>query len=124
MRNDPLVLAIFEILYATGIRQWELINLVLQDIDMENCTIRIRNSIDRDRIIPFSEKCRQALTITVRKNNLPNFFCTGENRLLTGDYTICKLRQYAKTADCFTDISIYIFRVTYVAKIQSPYNGT
>ncbi|AGC68461.1 tyrosine recombinase XerD [Thermoclostridium stercorarium subsp. stercorarium DSM 8532] len=48
--------AMLELLYATGIRVSELISLDLSDLDLQQCTLRCRNS-NRERVIPVSKKC-------------------------------------------------------------------
>lgn len=44
---------IIELLYSTGIRRIELINIKLKDIDIENKTIKILGKRNKERIIPL-----------------------------------------------------------------------
>ncbi len=44
---------IIEMLYCTGIRRSELINLKETDIDTHNCTIKVLGKRNKERIIPF-----------------------------------------------------------------------
>lgn len=53
--------AIFEILYATGIRCSELINIKLEDIDWENKTIRIFGKGSTERIVLFGTQAKKQL---------------------------------------------------------------
>ncbi len=53
--------AIFELLYATGIRCAELVSIRFQDIDMDNKTVRIRGKGDKERIVLFGDKAREKL---------------------------------------------------------------
>jgi len=53
--------AIFEILYATGIRCSELVNMKLEDIDWENKTIRIFGKGRTERIVLFGSKAKKVL---------------------------------------------------------------
>lgn len=48
--------AMLELLYATGIRCSELVNITLQDIDFENKTIRIKGKGSVERIVLFGDK--------------------------------------------------------------------
>jgi len=49
--------AILEVLYSTGIRRGELINLLVQDIDMERGTLLVRQGKGKkDRMIPIGER--------------------------------------------------------------------
>lgn len=52
---------IFELLYATGMRCSELINIRLSDVDMENKTIRILGKGKRERLVLFGQKAKDRL---------------------------------------------------------------
>ncbi|MFN8254121.1 MAG: tyrosine-type recombinase/integrase [Bacteroidales bacterium] len=52
---------IVEILYCTGIRLSELINLKKQDIDFVNNTIKVIGKRKKERIIPFPESLKTVL---------------------------------------------------------------
>lgn len=53
--------AIFELLYATGIRCSELINIKVSDIDMNNKIIRVMGKGKRERLVLFGEKAKSKL---------------------------------------------------------------
>lgn len=53
--------AILELLYATGVRCSELTNIMLQDINMEEKTIRIRGKGKKERIVLFGNKAKEKL---------------------------------------------------------------
>lgn len=59
--------AIFELLYATGIRCAELVSIRMQDLDMNNKTIRIRGKGNKERMVLFGEKARAKLTEYIEK---------------------------------------------------------
>jgi len=52
---------IIELLYATGIRCSELVNIRLCDIDMINKTIRIKGKGDKERITLFGTKAKERI---------------------------------------------------------------
>jgi len=54
--------AIFELLYATGIRCSELTNIKLKDIDMHHKTIRISGKGSKERIVLFGQKAHDKIT--------------------------------------------------------------
>ena len=63
--------AIFELLYATGIRCAELVSIRFQDIDMNNKTIRIRGKGDKERIVLFGDKAKNKIKEYILKERLP-----------------------------------------------------
>jgi tyrosine recombinase XerC len=53
--------ALLELLYSTGVRLSELINLRLSDIDWYNNTIKVSGKGRKYRVIPFGRKAKDAL---------------------------------------------------------------
>ena len=47
--------AMLELLYATGLRISELLNLKIGDIDLENCVVRCVGKGSKERIVPIGE---------------------------------------------------------------------
>lgn len=60
--------AMLEVLYATGTRISELINLELNQIDFDECIIRVTGKGKKDRIIPIADTAMDAL-----KNYILNY---------------------------------------------------
>jgi len=63
-RTDDLRLrdqAIIELLYASGIRVSELVNIKMPSINLKNRTIRILGKGRKERIVMFSVSCQQTL---------------------------------------------------------------
>jgi integrase/recombinase XerC len=53
--------AILELLYASGLRVSELVNLSLQDIDFNNQTVRVKGKGRKERMVPFGDHAKKAL---------------------------------------------------------------
>ena len=53
--------AMLEVLYGTGIRVSELINIKLSDIDLTEDYIRITGKGSKERIVPFNDVCKNYL---------------------------------------------------------------
>ena len=69
-RTDPMMLrdeAIVETLYYTGIRASELVNLKLEDVFLKDRILRVIGKGNKERIVPFTERCRDTLTEYVSK---------------------------------------------------------
>ncbi len=56
-------LLIIEILYATGVRVSELVNIKLKDIDLYSDSIKITGKGSKERIVFFGSFCRHALDL-------------------------------------------------------------
>jgi integrase/recombinase XerC len=57
MRN----LAIFELMYSTGMRAQEVLNINIDDLHMEGMWVKVRGKGGKERILPFGEKAQHAL---------------------------------------------------------------
>jgi integrase/recombinase XerC len=66
--------AILELLYATGVRVSELVQLDLRDIDFHNKLLRVFGKRRKERIVPFGEPAVKALRdyLNVREKFLMN----------------------------------------------------
>lgn len=53
--------AMLELMYASGIRVSEMVNLNLQDIDFSNQTLRVKGKGRKERVVPFGEHAKRAL---------------------------------------------------------------
>jgi len=53
--------SIFELIYATGVRCSELVNIKISDIDFDNKAIRIMGKGKKERIVLFGEKAKSKL---------------------------------------------------------------
>lgn len=64
MREDELMMrdqAILELLYASGMRAFELCALKTNNIDFRNRTLRILGKGNKERVIPFSLTAKEAM---------------------------------------------------------------
>lgn len=58
---------IMELLYATGMRRAELINLKISDINFHSHTMKVLGKGNKERIIPFAEKLQTQMKIYLEK---------------------------------------------------------
>lgn len=71
LRTDDFMLrdqAILELLYASGLRVSELVNVKLSNMDVRNRTIRVLGKGRKERLVMFSKSC-QATLIDYLKNS-------------------------------------------------------
>ena len=116
--------AMLEILYATGIRVSELINLDMSDVNLQmNCIIC--HDGGKERVIPFGSKARMALSkymeygrpVLVEDKSSTVLFsnCSGQKMSRQGFWKLIK--YYAKRADIETDITPHTLRHSFAAHL-------
>ena len=62
--------AVFELLYATGLRVSELVNLTVKNVDFKTGLIRTTGKGSKDRIVPMGKKAKEALSRYMKERNL------------------------------------------------------
>jgi len=67
--EDPLEKAIFELLYATGMRASELCGLNISDINWEKRIIKVQGKGGKERFVLFNESAERALKIYLAQTN-------------------------------------------------------
>ena len=60
--------AMIELMYATGLRVSELINIKINDIDIDSCIVKTLGKGSKERIIPIGEYA--ILFLIVKENNM------------------------------------------------------
>lgn len=73
--------AMLELMYSSGLRVSELIELNVNDIDIENASVRIFGKGSKERIVPLNEYATNALNEYILYHR-PNLFKHGENNYL------------------------------------------
>jgi len=68
LRNEALL----EVLYATGMRVSEVVNLRLEDLNLQASSAIVRGKGDKERIVPFGVAARDAL-LTYLRDVRPRF---------------------------------------------------
>ncbi len=53
--------AMLELIYATGLRVSELVNLKIEDVDLDMCIVRCMGKGSKERIVPFGEYAHKYL---------------------------------------------------------------
>lgn len=116
--------AMLELLYATGIRVSELINLRVSDVNLQMGFILCRDA-HKERLIPFGVKAKNALLnylngtreVMVENKNSDILFanCQGESMSRQGFWKIIK--YYAKKAGIEADITPHTLRHSFAAHL-------
>jgi integrase/recombinase XerD len=73
--------AILELMYATGLRISEVINLEFKNIDFDECIVRIIGKGSKERIVPINDYALEALNNYLNIAR-PNMLIKGENNYI------------------------------------------
>ncbi len=108
--------AMFETLYATGMRVSEIINVKVSDVNLEEQTIRVLGKGNKERIVIINNSAKQALENYIDKYRLQlqveltdYLFLNMKGRKLSRQGFNYILKNYAKEVG-ISDISPHIFR--------------
>jgi integrase/recombinase XerC len=105
---------IFELLYATGMRRAELINLKPTHIDSRNCSIKVLGKGNKERILPVSSELIQLL-LQYKNDKENNFEVPDEEILLVNEKGKKLYPKYI-----YNIVSKYLSQVTTISK-KSPH---
>jgi integrase/recombinase XerD len=117
--------AIIELLYASGMRVSELVNLKVGDIDLTNAIVRTISKGRKERIIPLGEYSIVALNMylsgyrnTFIKNNYSEYlFLNSRGDKLTRQAIFKMLKQLAKEKMIKTDFSPHTLRHSFASHL-------
>ena len=109
--------AMIELMYATGVRISELINLEYSNIDLNRSLIKVMGKGGKERMIPFGD---DALTWLInyiefrRKNNLSlnsrDFFISQQGKKITRQAFWHRIKIYLKASGLSMDVSPHTLR--------------
>lgn len=119
--------AMFELLYATGMRVSELLNLKINDLNLEEGFVRVIGKRNKERIIPIGEPAVLAIKeylnlvrpFFLNKKNISNPYLflnqRGEKLTRMGFWKI--LKKYVKLAGIEKKITPHTFRHTFATHL-------
>ena len=117
--------AMLELIYATGARISEITNLELNQIDYDECVIRVTGKGRKDRIIPFGDTSSKALKnyienyrIFLIKNDTCNFVFINKNGSKISRQMVFKiLKSLAKKAGIEKEVSPHTLRHSFATNL-------
>ena len=109
--------AMIELMYATGVRISELINLEYSNIDLNRSLIKVMGKGGKERMIPFGDDAHSWLINYIefrRKNNLSlnsrDFFISQQGKKITRQAFWHRIKIYLKASGLSIDISPHTLR--------------
>ena len=73
--------ALLELMYATGLRISEVVELEFKNIDFDDCIVRVMGKGSKERIVPINDYALDALKDYIN-NARPNMLIKGENNYI------------------------------------------
>ena len=119
--------AMLELLYATGIRVSELVNLKLNNIDLENDIIRVLGKGSKERISPITTEAEKYLRIYIehyrnqllKRNDSEYLFINNFGGKISRQGFFKNLKQIAKKQGIEKEISPHTLRHSYATHLLS-----
>lgn len=105
--------AMIEMLYATGMRISELINLKLNNVDTNRCVVKVLGKGSKERLIPFGENALEALNLYLNirpSSNSKEVFLSNRKRRLSRITFWQRIKTYLKREKLKLSISPHTLR--------------
>ena len=117
--------AMLELMYATGLRVSELVNLESNDINVENATVRCIGKGNKERIIPIGEVALFYLETYLKeyRNSLlkgyvcDKLFLNNHGKAMTRQGFFKIIKKLAKEKDITTDFSPHTLRHSFATHL-------
>ena len=114
--RNRLILAL---LYSSGLRVSELVSLRIDDVDLEDRTLRIRGKGEKDRIVLFDEETQVLIDtyIEVRFHQGEHLFLNRFGNNLTPRYVQMMIKNYAEMAGIKKRVTPHILRHSFATHL-------
>lgn len=117
--------AMLEVMYATGLRVSELVNLKVYDIDLNNAYIRTMGKGSKERIIPLGSKAIDALLVylnnyrssLIKKETNDYLFLNNHGKKMTRQGFFIIIKKIADEKGIKIDISPHILRHSFASHL-------
>lgn len=114
--RDKLILTI---LYSSGLRISELINLKINDIDIDERTMRIRGKGDKDRVVLFDETTKELILkyISIRENESEYLILNRFNKPISAKYIQLMIKKYGEKANITKTLTPHVLRHSFATHL-------
>lgn len=117
--------AMLELMYSSGLRVSELINVKIHDIDVSNCIIRIMGKGSKERIVPLGDYAIRYIELYLKeyrekliKRELNDYlFLNNHGNKMTRQGFFKILKQIAKEKNIKTDFSPHTLRHSFATHL-------
>lgn len=116
--------AMLELMYSSGLRISELINLKIYNIDLDIGTVRVMGKGSKERLIPvdevaiyYTKKYIQEYRIILNKKNSDYLFLNRFGDKLTRQFFFKKIKEIAQKKNIKTDFSPHTIRHSFATHL-------
>lgn len=117
--------ALLELMYATGVRASEVVELKVDALDLEAGTVRCVGKGDKERILPLHERAREALHIylqagrvkLLRRQDESALFLNHHGRALTRQGLWLILKKYASAVGIENEVTPHTLRHSFATHL-------
>ena len=117
--------AMLELMYATGLRVSELVNLKLGDVDLEEVVVRTMGKGNKERVIPLGDYAAKALDeyiygyrMTLMKNKTTDYlFLNNHGNRMTRQGFFKMIKKLAKEKEIRTNFSPHTLRHSFATHL-------
>ncbi len=117
-------LAILELLYGSGLRRQELVDLDLEGVDFSNGQVRVLGKRSRERIVPISRAAKQALEQwrTARRElvadaSVQALFLSAKGKRISAQEVYSVVRRYLSQVDGLEKAHPHILRHSFATHL-------
>ncbi|MFK5879989.1 MAG: tyrosine-type recombinase/integrase [Flavobacteriaceae bacterium] len=118
LRNRLIV----ELLYSTGIRRNELINIKVQDVDFFNNSLKVLGKRNKERIVPLLPSVKESIQIYLKERNLiadnsDALFMTDKKKKLYPTLVYRIINEYFSTVSSKVKKSPHVLRHSFATHL-------
>jgi integrase/recombinase XerD len=114
--------AMLELLYATGLRVSELVNMELSNLDLQTGYVRVIGKGNKERIVPLGKTCKRFIEryLAVRRRKFPNangLFLSRLGKKISRIEFWRQLKNYAAQAGITKNITPHTLRHSFASHL-------
>lgn len=116
--------SMLELMYSSGLRVSELLNVETKSINFEDCILRVKGKGSKDRILPFSEYARDYMVLyfnqfrnKIEYKNCKYFFISKKGEQLSRQFFWKQVKKYALKAGIEINVSPHTLRHSFATHL-------
>ena len=112
--RDKLVI---ELLYSTGIRREELINIKVSDINFENKLIKIKGKRNKERLVPILPSLQLSIEKYLLNNKSKYLFSSKDGDMISKSTVYRIIKKYFRKVSTKVKLSPHVLRHTFATHL-------